>query len=206
MTNRSNSKSQYATVDFDNVTPRGLSKLTSALGRTGHKVADVEASNRRIRRDSLFVKRAILTIDGGQRAELVIGDQGDIFQVRINGKAHPIPESKNVSTFARNLGKALDRTLPAFEKSQARKMKKPKATARTRPASRTLKARAQEAQDRLGTLRDGRDQLAAQLAKSEAALTEVTTELNQKTVRKNEINLDNKELKQQITNALEAQK
>lgn len=168
---KSNRPGSYVVVDFDNVTERGLKKLTDALKRSGAPVADIEASNRKIRKDTLYVKRAKLFFENGQQVTLFIGDQGDIYQLVINGKKHPLPNAKNERQFARDLANILGRTQAAFDKSQLRKAAKPKNTSQTKPVSRSLKKRAEEARSHIATLTASKQEMESTLATKQASLS-----------------------------------
>lgn len=171
MANHGARSGSYVVVDFDNVTERGLKSLTMALERAGSPVTDIEATNRKTRKDGLLIKKAKLFFENGQTATLFIGDQGDIYQLVVNGKRHPLPRAGNEREFARELDSILDRTQADFDKSQLRKTTPKKNTSQTRPVSRSLKKRADEARSHIAAIEANSNELKAKLDQLKAEQT-----------------------------------
>lgn len=140
----------YVVVDFDNVTEKGLKKLITALKSAGSPVTDVEASNKKSRRDGEQVKKAKFFFENGQTMTLFIGDAGDIFQMQLNATKQPIPSVKNERQLAKEMTRLLDRNQTKFDKAVARKAAKAiKDTSSTAPASRSIGKRLEEANQAL---------------------------------------------------------
>lgn len=136
----------YVVVDFDNVTERGLKKLINALKSAGAAVTDIEASNRKTRKDGEQVKKAKFFFENGQSMTLFIGDAGDIFQMTLNATKQPIPSVKNERQLANEMVRLMERNQAKFNKAVARKAAKAvKDTSATKPASRSLSKRLGEA-------------------------------------------------------------
>lgn len=168
----------YVVVDFDNVTERGLKKLTDQLNKSGAKVSSVEANNRKSRKDGLFVKRAKLNFENGQAITLSIGDQGDIYQMTLNGAKQPVPDAKNERDLAKNLSNTLEKNQKKFDKSLFKKMKKPKPTG-TKPLRQTLTTRAAASAERIQQLEQNKEQLNTSLGERTDALTEQQSQIEQ---------------------------
>lgn len=157
----------YVVVDFDNVTEKGLKKLLNALKNAGYPAIDIEAPNKKMRRDGEQVKKAKLFFEDGQSMTLFIGDEGDIYQMTLNSTKQPIPSVKNERELAREMTRLLERNKVKFQKQQARKAAKAvKDTSSTKPASRSLSKRIEEAKRALSTAESNHSN--AQQAKNEA--------------------------------------
>ncbi len=138
----------YVVVDFDNVTERGLKKLVNALKSAGATVTDVEASNRKTRKDGEQVKKAKFFFENGQSMTLFIGDAGDIYQMTLNALKQPIPSVKNERQLAKEMVRLMERNQSKFDKAKSRQATKSvKDTSATKPASRSLTKRLNEAKE-----------------------------------------------------------
>ncbi|GAL07970.1 phage protein [Photobacterium aphoticum] len=194
----------YTVVDFDNVTEQGLKSLLDDLKRAGSPVSDVEANNRKAKKDMVYVKKAKLFFENGQTATLFIGDQGDIYQLVVNGKKTPLPDAKNERQFAQGLNKILERGQEAFDKSQLRKAKQVKNTSTTQPASRSLKKRAEEARQHIATLQQNKTDMDAALSSAQAEKSTSQDQVNKLTATLEAEKQETKDLKQQIDNMQES--
>lgn len=143
---------KYTVVDFDNVTETGLKELITAIKRNGIEIESVEANNRKSNRDGFSVKKAKLNFVGGQSATIFAGENGDLFQLVINGKKTPLPNVNTLKSFAKDLVGLINRGQEAFDKSSAKKAARIPNTSNDKPISRTLKKRAEEADKYLSTL------------------------------------------------------
>lgn len=167
----------YVVVDFDNVTEKGLKKLINALKQAGAPVTDVEASNRKMRRDGEQVKKAKIFFENGQSMSLFIGDAGDIYQMTLNASKQPIPSVKSERQLAKEMTRLMQRNQKKFEKAQARKAAKAvKDTSTTQPASRSLAKKLSEANGALEAAQFNRDS-------AEETHTELKAKLQQETGR-----------------------
>lgn len=191
----------YVVVDFDNVTAKGLKGLLDDLKRGGQPVSEVEATNRKTKKDGLYIKRAKLVFENGQAITLFIGDQGDIYQMTMNGTRQPVPDATNEQGLAKELVTRLKKNQDKFDKSQLKKADRVKLTATNKPVSRSLKARVTEAKQQLS-------QLNSQVADFNSALSQKQGELS--VVQSDESKLralldaekaDTKQLKEQLQNA-----
>lgn len=170
----------YVVVDFDNVTERGLKNLIKALKSAGAPVTDVESPNKKMRRDGEQVKKAKFFFESGQSMTLFIGDEGDIYQMTLNATKQPIPSVKSERDLAKEMVRLMDRNQAKFSKAQARKAAKVvKDTSSTKPASRSLAKKINEANNALSVAEDN-------LA--------MATEANDKS--KDQLNLANEKIQQ----------
>jgi len=145
--NHAKNKKVYATFDFDNFSEQGLKAFVRALKQRDQKVVTLNASNRKTKKDGLFTKKAVLFFDNSQRAEIVIGDLGDIVSLKLNGKATPFGQPKTDKEFAKNLASLLKRGQEAFDQSLAKKLKAVKVDTAIKPAARTNKAKLAQVND-----------------------------------------------------------
>lgn len=137
----------YAVFEFDNYSETGLKKFASLLNRKDCAVASITATNRVTRKDGLLTKKAVLFFDNQQKAEIVIGDAGDIVLLKINGKPQPSGLPKSLAEFARHIATLLKRGQAAFDKALKRRTAKIKVdTPKKKVAARTNKARIEESE------------------------------------------------------------
>lgn len=140
----------YVVVDFDNVTEKGLKKLIDALKSAGTAVTDIEAPNRKMRKDGEQVKKAKFFFENGQSMTLFIGDAGDIFQMTLNATKQPIPSVNNERKLAKEMVRLMECNQSKFDKATARKAAKAvKDTSSTKSASRSVANRLEEANEAL---------------------------------------------------------
>lgn len=152
-------KVDYVVVDYDNVTEVGLKDLIKQLNKNGAQVESTIANNRKVKKDEQYVKRAQFVFTSGQSATVFIGDSGDIYQLVVNGKKTPLPNASNVSQFAKGLVNILQRGQEKFNASKLAKVKKATNTAISKPLTRSLKKRAEEASLFIQVLKNQQDQL-----------------------------------------------
>ncbi len=162
---------KYVVIDFTSVTEAGLKPITSALDRAGQKVIEVEANNRQMRKDGLSIKKAKIYFERGQSITLFIGDQGDIYQMTLNGTKRPVPQVTSERDLARELANIVDQNQAKYDKSLLKKVKKAeKETSSSKPVSRSLSKRVAEATERSNTLSQTKGDLTAQLETKRAEL------------------------------------
>lgn len=144
----SKSKATYFTLDFANVTEKGLKKLIDAFARTKSKVAGVEATNRITKKDGQPTKKAVLRFERGQSVTITVGPLGDVIETRLNATVIPVvPKAmENVAAYAKEMSAKLIANQGRFDKSQAAKLKRVTDTSGKKPAGRTLASRLIEAQ------------------------------------------------------------
>lgn len=196
----------YVVVDFDNVTEKGLKPLIDGLKRAGQTVESVEATNRKTRRDGLYVKKAKLVFENGQSITLFIGDQGDIYQMTVNGKKHPVPSVKSERELSRELAKILESGQARFDKSQQKKAGNVKSTAASKPITRSLKKRAEEARSQIAELNTRKAEINETLSAKRSTLSDLSGEVERLKAKLEAEKAETSQLKQQINEAMEAMK
>ncbi|EGQ7810371.1 hypothetical protein I6Y99_004415 [Vibrio parahaemolyticus] len=190
----------YVVVDFDDVTEKGLKSLTDELKKAGAPVSSVEATNRKSKKDGLFVKNAKLNFENGQNVTLFIGDQGDIYQMSLNGRKQPVPPAKNEKELAKKLADMLEKNQASFDKSLLKKQKKPKTTGE-KPLIKNLANRSKESADKVATLRENKQQLDAELAKRNDKQVASTKNIEDLTSTLNSELQESRELEEQLRQA-----
>ncbi|HHY0551930.1 TPA: hypothetical protein ACVU5P_004249 [Vibrio parahaemolyticus] len=190
----------YVVVDFDDVTEKGLKNLTDELKKAGAPVSSVEATNRKSKKDGLFVKKAKLNFENGQNITLFIGDQGDIYQMSLNGRKQPVPAAKNEKELAKKLAKTLEDNQKSFDKSLLKKQAKPKATGE-KPLIRNLANRSKESAEKVATLRENKQELDADLAKRNDQQLVINKNIEDLTSTLNSELQESRELEEQLRQA-----
>ncbi|WP_318491889.1 defense against restriction DarA-related protein [Photobacterium leiognathi] len=205
MTNQyGRTSSNYVVVDFSNVTEKGIKSLLDALKRGGEPVQTVEANNRKTKKDGVFVKRVKLVFENGQTIILFIAEEGDIFQLAVNGKKHPLPDAKNERELAKGLVTILRRGQEKFDKSMLKKAGKVKSTANNAPISRSLKKRAEEARKQLSDLNNQVKQFNDNLSIKQGTLSGLQSQESSLRSTLDAEKAETAQLKQQLENAKEA--
>lgn len=194
----------YVVVDFDNVTAKGLKSLLDALKRDGETVAEVEATNRKTKKDGLYIKRAKLVFENGQVITLFIGDQGDIYQMTMNGTRQPVPDATTERALAKELVTRLRKNQDKFDKSQLKKAARVKSTATNKPISRSLKARVTEARQQLSQLNSQVTDFNSTLSQRQGELSVAQSDEAKLRAQLDAEKADTKQLKEQLQNAKEA--
>lgn len=161
----------YVVIDFEDVSENGLKKLSQALKKSGAEVVSIDATNRKVRRDGLFVKKAVLNFENGQSITLFVGDQGDIYQLSLNGTKQPVPDAKTEAELAKKLAAMLKRNQDKFDKSLLKKQQRPKPTGE-RPLNRSLSTRSAEAEKAVTQLTDSKQSLLTTLSERQSKLEE----------------------------------
>lgn len=187
--------SKYVVVDFASVTEKGLKPLLDALKRAGQPVASVEASNRTSKRDGMLIKRAKLNFENGQSVTLFINATGDIFQMALNNKKHPVPDVDNLRALAKSLSQTLVRSQEKFDKSAAAKAEKIKPTATEKPVSRSNKQKLDEARSQLAGLDAQFDEISQKIS---AANTEYAALADEESALRAVLEAEKAETKQLI--------
>ena len=196
--------SNYVVVDFGNVTGAGLKSLLDTLSRGGEAVAEVEASNRKVKKDGLYTKSAKLIFENGQVITLFIGDQGDIYQMTMNGTRQPVPDATSERELAKELVTRLKKNQVKFDKSQLKKANRVKLTATNKPISRSLKSRVEEARQQLGQLNSQVTDFNSTLSLRRGELSTTQSEENNLRAQLATEKAETKQLKDQLQNAKEA--
>lgn len=191
----------YIIVDFNNVTENGLKELTQALNKYGAKVDAVEASNKKIKKDDVQVKRAKLSFDGGQTATIFAGVNGDVYQLIINGKKYPLPDVSNISKFAQYLANSISKGQAAFDKSAQKKAEKATKAINTssiKPLSKSLKSRSLDAQNHLDNLTASKNELGEQYKTLRSTIDDISLQVKAKEDELSQERIETKKLKQQL--------
>ncbi|QUM78719.1 hypothetical protein HWV00_20830 (plasmid) [Moritella sp. 24] len=153
-------KKSYAVFEFDNFSTAGLKKFAAQLAQKDAAVASITATNRATKKDGLPTKRATFFFDNQQKAEITIGEKGDIITLKVNGKPQPTGSPANLASFAKHIAGVLTAAQPAFDKSLKRRLDKIKVdTPQKKPASRTNKVRIEEAKSLLAQAKKNLSQL-----------------------------------------------
>ncbi|EIM1710154.1 hypothetical protein JFQ88_004048 [Aeromonas dhakensis] len=141
----SQNRATYFTLDFGNVTEKGLKKLIDAFRKSGQTVANVEATNRVIKKDRLATKKFTFRFENGQSITCAVGDQGDIIETKLNATIIPVKAMETVNGYAKEVSQKMQANQARFDKSLAQKTKRVVDTSATKPAGRTIQARLIEA-------------------------------------------------------------
>lgn len=199
------STSQYVVVDFDNVTENGLKTLISALGKAGAAVESVEANNRKTKKDGVYVKRVKLNFENKQNIVLFITEYGDIFQMTLNGKKHPVPNVNTELALSKELAKTLAATQAAFDKSALKKLnRKPRATSTEKPLSQSLSQKIQTSQANLSTANADKQKAADALNQANEALNSQNAEVSRLKALLDAEYAETQDLETQLDNAKKA--
>ncbi|RAU45266.1 odaE [Pseudocitrobacter sp. RIT415] len=138
----------YAQVNFDQVTEKGLKPFIDALKKSGLTVENVTASNRASKKNGLSVKTASLRFVDGQELQAEINDSGDFSGFKLNGKPIPAVHADTFSKIADSLATTVKQNAKKFSDSLAKKAKRVIDTSSTRPAVKSNVQRLKEAKDR----------------------------------------------------------
>lgn len=112
---------KYATLDFSQVTEKGLKPLIDALNKNGVTVASVAAPNKAVRKDGVQTKTASLTLQDGQELAFQVNDTGDISAVKLNGRAIPLHVNETLADVARSAGRTAAGNSQKFTDALAKK-------------------------------------------------------------------------------------
>lgn len=109
-------------LNFSDINPKGLKKVSLAFKRNGLEVIDLAATNRTINRNGLKTKKAVFVVAGGQTVELRINDTGDIYQIALNNKVSPFREQKKISMLIKDISDSVKKNQASFDKSLLKKI------------------------------------------------------------------------------------
>lgn len=169
---------KYFTLDYGNLTEKGLAKLIREFNKGEQKITDVAATNRQRRVDGQPTKTAKFYFTGAQTVSILVGFDGDVIQTKLNGTVIPVAKMDSERNFAAEVLSKLEGNQLKFEKSLARKLKKvDKEEADTKPAARSIKKRLQEAKAAYDAARDNTDTLKETLAEQAKAVDSSRSEL-----------------------------
>ena len=121
----SQNKAEYFTLDFDNVTEVGLKKLVASFKKAGQTVAEIEATNRMVRKDRMATKKALLRFEGGQSITITLGDQGDVIETKLNTTIIPVQSLKTMDAYAKEVAAKVGAGQARWGNSLARQAVKP---------------------------------------------------------------------------------
>ncbi|MGL5292383.1 MAG: hypothetical protein ACRC9V_01065 [Aeromonas sp.] len=201
----SKNKSAYFTLDFGNVTEKGLKKLVDAFKKAGQAVATVTATNRVIKKDRLSTKKFTLTFETGQSVTVSVGDQGDVIETRLNSTVVPVKALDTMAAYAKEVSKKVEDNQAKYDRSLALKTKRVTDSSSTKPASRSIQARLIEAGVANDAAKSDIKTVTAKFAEAEAAAAIANTNIEDLS-RKLEIEKSTTvELKKQLKAAESAQ-
>lgn len=175
----SKNKQKYFTLDYDNLTERGLRDLIKAFSIAGADIVEVVASDRAKRVNGEEQKTVQLIFDNGQSVTVVVGPLGDIAQTKLNSSIAPISQAKSAADYARDVVTAMERNQDKFDKALARKAASAiKDTSDVKPASRSLAARIKEAGEAVAAASNNLAAERKRLAVANVRVNETSSELD----------------------------
>jgi hypothetical protein len=175
----SQNKAEYFTLDFDNVTEVGLKKLITSFKKAGQVVAEVEATNRMVRKDRMATKKALLRFEGGQAITITLGDQGDVIETKLNTTIIPVQSLKTMDAYAKEVAAKVVAGQARWDNSLARKATKTvnPDESKKKPAGRTILARIIEAKAANAGARTNVATIEARISELQTAKATSTSEL-----------------------------
>ena len=162
----SSNGNQYALLDFNQVTEKGLKPFIDALSKAGLTVENVDASNRATTANGMKVKTAVLRFQDQQEVKIAVNDSGDLASFKLNGKSIPVQHADTLTKVADSLSTIVKQNSQKFTDGLAKKAKRVIDTSNTGTAVKSNVQRLKEAKDR-------RDKLNA----SVTALTQATSKV-----------------------------
>ena len=99
---------------------KALRTFTRAFGRLGANVVQTEVPQRIKRTAGISYKEVNLTFADSQTVTLCVKKTGDIFQVKLNGKALPIRNQDDQKKAVKEIVDAMDSGRAAFQRKLAR--------------------------------------------------------------------------------------
>lgn len=174
---------EYALLDFDQLTEKGLKKLLDAFKRAGCPVASVDADNRSRRKDGLPMKSFKLHFDDQQEVEVSVGQKGDIIQTKMNKKIIPVSQPNTVIEYAKDVAAKLKAGAASFANSLAKKLKATTDLSTRKPAAKPLLVQAREAQNYLTDVTKNIDAMRASVAEFEKQSATITGALQRQNAR-----------------------
>ncbi|UTM60484.1 hypothetical protein L4174_023755 (plasmid) [Photobacterium sp. CCB-ST2H9] len=196
---------KYLVVDSANVTEIGLKKLTDEFKKAGAPVASVDATNRKIRKDSQYTKKARLSFENGQFVDLFVGPEGDIYQIKLNGRAAPVPEETTEKGFAKSLTETMKRNQSQFDNSLQAKAARASQAPKFKSLSRPLSTRLQEARDQVTALNASKAVVEQALDAARANKTAADAEYKNLTAKLEAERKETADLKTQLATLQESQ-
>lgn len=141
-------RSPYLTLDFDNLSEKGLKKLIDEFKKAGQLLVDFDSNNKIVRKDREQLKKFTMFFDSGQSVTVMVNGTGDITQTKLNSTILPINNPKSERDFANEVSNKLSRNQARFEKSLATKAARAiKDNSKQRTASKTATQLLNEAQE-----------------------------------------------------------
>lgn len=196
----------YASLDFSQITEKGLKPLIDALNRNNVTVIQTTASNKATRKDSIQVKQATITLQDGQELLFQVNDTGDISMVKLNGKVIPVHIGESIADVARSAGTAAARNSKKFTDALAAKAKRAISADLNKKAS--VKSTAQQIQEVKGQLADKQTSntalkeqikgVSSQKDKLSARIEQAKTELAQEKSTGTQLEMQLKELEKTL--------
>lgn len=176
----SQNKAEYFTLDFDNVTEKGLKKLITSFKKAGQTVAAVEATNRTITKDRMATKKALLRFEGGQSITITLGDHGDVIETKLNATIVPVQALKTMDAYAKEVAAKVVANQSRWDNSLARKAIRKVDTdaSKKKPAGRTIQARIIEAKNANASARTNVATLTTRIHELQTSSASRTSELD----------------------------
>lgn len=116
-----NKRSPYLTLDFDDLSEKGLKKLIAEFKKSGQLLVDFDSNNKITRKDRERLKKFTMFFDSGQSVTVTVNETGDITQTKLNSTILPVNSPKSERDFAKDVSNKIERNQARFEKSLAAK-------------------------------------------------------------------------------------
>jgi len=171
---------KYFSLDFYNLTEKGLKKLIESFKKSGQNLVDFSGSNRAIRKDGQKIKLAKLFFDSGQSVSISVNETGDLTQVKLNSTVLPITKLNRIADFTKEVSSKIKANQDRFEKSLARKAEKAiNQQSNTKPVNRNVSTRVKEAQSELDAAQTSMDHLKNNKTKLIQKISKSTSDVSQ---------------------------
>jgi len=169
---------KYFTLDFANVTEKGLKKLIAVFEKNNCKVANVDATNRVTKKDGLATKKAVLTFENGQSVTITLGDQGDVIETKLNTTVLPVKDLSTLDKYVKEVAGKVAANQQRFDDSLAKNAKRVIDTSEKKPVSRTVQARIVEAKNAQATAQENVNRLTSAIAAAQTSKTDADSKLD----------------------------
>lgn len=131
----------YVTFDFDTL-EKEAKKLQKQFEKNKLTVTDAVADTKATRASGFQTKAITIYFDDGQKVEIRVKKEGDIFQVKLNATVLPVSNVGNLNKAVAEIAKKIISNNPAWVKAQRRKQGRAKVSQddiKPRPISRIKK-------------------------------------------------------------------
>lgn len=112
----------YVTLNFDELSVKGLDKLKKAISKAGYEVVKVTPAGQARRKDGIPIKTFELKGIDEQLMAVQVNNTGDISGIKLNGKNSPYTPVKTMAELGKALADLFQKGSTAFQKALARKL------------------------------------------------------------------------------------